>query len=35
MTSRLLMLATVLLFVNGCDYSQKKPRTAPGAVRSR
>jgi hypothetical protein len=33
MTSRALILATVLLFVNGCDYSQKKPETgaAPSA----
>jgi hypothetical protein len=31
MTSRALMLASVLLFVNGCDYSQKKPQTRFGS----
>jgi hypothetical protein len=29
MPSRVPILAAVLLFVNGCDYSQKKPETAP------
>jgi hypothetical protein len=32
MPSRTLILASVLLFVNGCDYSQKKPETAFGGV---
>jgi hypothetical protein len=32
MTSRALILASVLLFVNGCDYSQKKPQVEPGAI---
>jgi hypothetical protein len=32
MTSRALILASVLLFVNGCDYSQKKPQVDPGAI---
>lgn len=30
MSSRVLMLASVLLFFNGCDYSQKKPQTRSG-----
>ena len=28
MSSRALILASVLLFVNGCDYSQKKPQVS-------
>jgi hypothetical protein len=32
MTSRALILASVLLFVNGCDYSQKKPQVELGAI---
>jgi hypothetical protein len=32
MSSRALILASLLLFVNGCDYSQKKPQVVPGAV---
>ena len=32
MPSRVLILAAVLLFVNGCDYSQKKPETARAAL---
>jgi hypothetical protein len=27
-----LIVASVLLFVNGCDFSQKKPETALDAV---
>jgi hypothetical protein len=34
MSSRALMLATLILFVNGCDYAQKKPETAPATVAS-
>jgi hypothetical protein len=34
MTSRPLILATVLVFVNGCDYSQKTPQTAPAVLAS-
>lgn len=32
MISRALIVASVLLFVNGCDFSQKKPETALDAV---
>jgi hypothetical protein len=32
MSSRPLILASVLLFVNGCDYSQKKPQVVFGAL---
>jgi hypothetical protein len=34
MSSRVLILASVLLFVNGCDYSQKQPETAPAVLAS-